>query len=423
MASDRKIKCPFCTYRETKDKVIDHIDHKHEDMIPENYSAARVLFDHIHHKNHGTCVVCKRKTEWDENIQKYKRLCGRSECRDKLRSMYKHNMMKVYGKTTILDDPEHQKKMLANRGISGIYRFDNGKIKEYTGSYEKKFLEFLDKVLHMDPDDIMMPGPTLEYEYKGQKHFWILDFLLLPFNLVGDIKDGGNNPNKTRMPEYRAKQVAKEKMITNMGEYNYIRLTNNQFDQLLEFMYEYKMQLLDDSDDNRKAIIKINESTDIQHESIRNILGADKVVSGFIPNLKANIDDDQWYDYNQVDEVYFIYPYHNGVFDIPMRKIEQIECFDDKKKALYYALYLCTHGATPLYVKDTLHIDPDWWNEYKSEQFYFLKSKRFIIKDGKYMINVKDKFSYSAIITNLNKIVHEKCKLKKNEIKFDEWVK
>ena len=104
-----------------------------------------------------------------------------------------------------------KKKMLANRGISGIYRFDNGKIKEYTGSYEKKFLEFLDKVLHMDPDDIMMPGPTLEYEYKGQKHFWILDFLLLPFNLLGDIKDGGNNPNKTRMPEYRAKQVAKEK--------------------------------------------------------------------------------------------------------------------------------------------------------------------------------------------------------------------
>ena len=39
------------------------------------------------------------------------------------------------------------------------------------------------------------------------------------------------------------------------------------------------------------------------------------------------------------------------------------------------------------------------------------------------MINVKDKLSYSAIITNLNKVVHEKCKLKKNEIKFDGWVK
>ena len=76
-----------------------------------------------------------------------------------------------------------------------------------------------------------------------------------------------------------------------------------------------------------------------------------------------------------------------------------------------------------MYVKDTLHIDPDWWNEYKSEQFYFLKAKRFIIKDDKYMINVKDKLSYSAIITNLNKVVHEKCKLKKNEIKFDGWVK
>ena len=42
------------------------------------------------------------------------------------------------------------------------------------------------------------------------------------------------------MPEYRAKQIAKEKMITDQGEYSYIRLTNNEFVQLLAIFAELK---------------------------------------------------------------------------------------------------------------------------------------------------------------------------------------
>lgn len=420
MASIRKIKCPFCSFRDIKEKIIYHIESQHEDMIPENYSAARVLFNYIHHKDHGICVVCKRSTEWDENTQKYKRLCDRKECRNKLREMYKTNMMKIYGKTTLLDDPEHQKKMLSNRKISGIYRFANGKIKEYTGSYEKNFLEFLDQVLHMDPEDIMMPGPTIEYEYNGEKHFWILDFLLIPFNLVGDIKDGGSNPNKTNMPEYRAKQIAKEKMITNLGEYNYIRLTNNQFDQLLEFMYEYKMHLFDDSEENKKTIIKINEDFNIQN--LKNILGMNKTASSNImPDIRAKFDPHIYYDYTNINEVYFIYPYHNGFYDMPLIYLSEVECFTDKKSALYFCMHLCTHGKTSLNKKNPLHIDPKWWNDHKFDQFYFIKSKNFLVKDNKYRFNAKNRLSYNAVITSLSKIIYDKCKLKKNDILFDGW--
>ena len=45
-------------------------------------------------------------------------------------------MVGKYGKTTLLNDPEQQKKMLANRHISGEYEWTDGNIKTYTGSYE-----------------------------------------------------------------------------------------------------------------------------------------------------------------------------------------------------------------------------------------------------------------------------------------------
>lgn len=267
MGTPRKVHCPFCTYRNYKDKMIRHIDKVHKDMIPEPdesgpYTAARVLFNFLNNKTHGTCVVCKNPTQWNEKTMKYNRLCERKECREALRKKYKDNMIKVYGKISILDDPEQQKKMLAKRHISGEYTFQNGEKREYTGSYERKLLEFLDQVLNYDPKDILTPGPVFEYMYKGKKHIWITDALIIPYNLVIEVKDGGNNPNKRNMPVYREKQIYKETMITNLGTFNYIRLTDNQFVQLIRIMYKLKMQMKDDSEENKKVIIDINEETE-----------------------------------------------------------------------------------------------------------------------------------------------------------------
>ena len=100
----RKERCPYCTFRDVKDKVISHIDKKHSELIPEGYSAARVLFNFINKKDHGTCIVCGRETPWDDKINKYKRLCGRQVCKDKLREKYKKNMVKVFGTYNILND-------------------------------------------------------------------------------------------------------------------------------------------------------------------------------------------------------------------------------------------------------------------------------------------------------------------------------
>lgn len=268
----KNYKCPYCdNFKGNKDQLASHIESKHPELIPEGFTAERVAFNIIN--NHpmdkgGTCIVCKRDTDWNENNNKYNRLCGRKQCSDKLRDMYKKNMLKIYGKTTLLNDPEQQEKMLAKRSISGTYKFSDGGRHTYTGSYEEKALEFMDKVLHFKSDDILAPGPTLEYEYKGKKHKWITDIMIVPFNLIIEVKDGGDNPNNRTMTSYREKQIEKEKVVTNMGTYNYLRLTNNNFEQLLEILAELKEQMIDDSNDNKKAIINIHEEVQSLREMV-----------------------------------------------------------------------------------------------------------------------------------------------------------
>ena len=260
-SSERKFKCPYCNYKGTRERLVSHVENNHKEMIPEGYTAARVVFNSINHKEVGHCVQCKvNETKWNEDTWRYERFCS-DKCRDAYVKMAKERMVKKYGKTNLLDDEEQQKKMLANRRISGTYKFRDGGERTYCGSYEKKTLEFYDKVLNVPSKDIMTPGPTVIYDYEGEKHKWITDIYYIPFNLVHDIKDGGSNPNKRKMDEYRAKQSAKEEAIVKQKQYNYIRLTDNNFSQLLLILAELKEQMIDDSDNKTERIVTINETS------------------------------------------------------------------------------------------------------------------------------------------------------------------
>lgn len=260
-SSERKFKCPYCNYKGTRERLVSHVENNHKEMIPEGYTAARVVFNSINHKEVGHCVQCKvNETKWNEDTWKYERFCS-DKCRDAYVKMAKERMVKKYGKTNLLDDEEQQKKMLANRRISGTYKFRDGGERTYCGSYEKKTLEFYDKVLNVPSKDIMTPGPTVIYDYEGKKHKWITDIYYIPFNLVHDIKDGGSNPNKRKMDVYRAKQSAKEEAIVKQKQYNYIRLTDNNFSQLLLILAELKEQMIDDSDNKAERIVTINETS------------------------------------------------------------------------------------------------------------------------------------------------------------------
>ena len=250
--------CCYCNQKFPRNKLADHIDKEHDDEIPDDMTAYRLAYDIINDKpDHcGRCCVCHGPTQWSEKTQKYLRTCSQ-KCKDKLREQYKKNMLRVYNKTTLLNDPEHQKKMLANRKISGTYTWSDGTKFSYCGSYEKKLLEFLDDAMQYDSKDVMTPGPTFEYQYQGKKHYWITDVYIISLGLCIDCKDGGDNKNGREMPEYREKQIAKETMITSQGTYSYLRLTNNNFAQLLGIMAEMKKNIIDNVNG---PIFRIHES-------------------------------------------------------------------------------------------------------------------------------------------------------------------
>lgn len=258
----KKYKCPYCELRETKINLIHHLEEEHEEMIPKDFSAARVIFNHINKKEHGRCIQCGKETKWNDNTWKYERLCDDKKCHEDYVKQFKQRMINKHGKEHLLNDPEKQKEMLANRKISGSYTFKDGGVRSYCGSYERKLLEFYDKVMNVHSKDIMTPGPVIEYEFEGKTLSWITDIYYIPANLVHDVKDGGSNPNKRQMDVYRAKQDAKELSISKLGKYNYIRLTDNNFQQLLLILSELKERLMND---NEEPVIHINESSYISN--------------------------------------------------------------------------------------------------------------------------------------------------------------
>lgn len=255
----KRYKCPYCEYRGERDKLIRHIEDDHEDLIPEGQTPTQVVFNSINKKTHGTCVVCKKPTKWNEKAGRYDRLCEDPRCREALRKEFKENAMNKHGTYNFTADPKFQEKMLKGRKISSTYKFTDGGTVDYVGSYEKKFLEFVDKVMDIDSKDIIAPGPTIEYEYNDEIHHWITDFYYVPGNLVLDIKDGGKNPNTRPMKEYREKQLAKEAAIKSLRKYNYLRLTDNDFSQFLEVLADLKSIALDMTP--KKLINQINENT------------------------------------------------------------------------------------------------------------------------------------------------------------------
>jgi len=258
MATERRIACPLCRRKDFKDKLIRHIEKDHEDIIGE-ISAEQFLYDKTH-PGSGKCIVCGNKTDWNEKTGKYHRVCSNPRCKEELRAKFKKNMIRVHGKVSLLDDAAHQAKMLAHRSISGTYVYSDGTKFTYTGSYEHKAIEFMDKVLNCNSKDIIMPGPVIDYtDQYGNSRQWITDIYYVPYNLIIEVKDGGDNPNNRQMDEYRAKQVSKETELIKLGEYNYLRLTDNKFVQLMEVLALLKDQEINDPTTSNK-IIRINES-------------------------------------------------------------------------------------------------------------------------------------------------------------------
>ena len=350
--------CPYCNKKLIRDKLVKHIEKEHDYELPLDYTAYRLVYDIVNNKQgHGSCQICGKDTQWNEKRQKYNRLCGDPKCYEEVKRIHHERMLRVYNKVHLLDDPKQQEKMLAHRKIAGEYKWSDGTKFTYMGSFEKNLLEFMDKTLEFKSTEIIAPGPTLEYVFQGKTHHWITDFLIIPYNLIIEVKDGGDNPNKREMPIYRAKQIEKEKMITNQGTYNYLRLTNNNFAQLLGVLAELKMNVVDEVEDK---IYRINEDANksivghvMMHES-NALLGT--VLSGLILETSTiykikdgRIIDDP--DGEEVLEAYIIKP-HLKNKHYENKFVDSVQKTKDLVKKCHMVEYCTFFNANPENIMD-----------------------------------------------------------------------
>lgn len=272
----KKYKCPYCEARIERSKLHIHIQDEHEDLIPEGYTALRVAFNAINHKTEGHCIICKGVTDWNEDKARYERLCNNPACHEAYKKIVAERTKRIYGTERLQTDPEYadyvQRKALEGRKMSGKYTFADGGIVKYMGTYEKKFLEFMDTVMHAKSEDILAPGPSIKYKFEGQDHIYISDFFYVPYNLIVEIKDGGRNRNMhpKRQGEEEEKIKAKEKAVADLKMFNYVRVTDNDFGQLMTVMALLKYQLIHPTYND--YIIRVNESA--VNEDMSGIIGA-----------------------------------------------------------------------------------------------------------------------------------------------------
>lgn len=249
----RRIYCKFCDYfcYDPSD-FVSHLEKHHDEMIPEDMTPWQFFYYLKTGKTHGNCIMCKAETSWNETTHKYNRFCDKEKCKNDYREIFKNRMVGKYGKTTLLNDPEQQKKMLANRKISGEYLWrDHVHKTQYTGTYEKSFLEFLDCIMNFDPNDVMAPSPhTYYYVYEGKKHFYIPDFFIPSLELEIEIKDGGDNPNMHHKIQDvdKIKEKAKDDVMMK-NHYNYIKIVNKDNSKFFEYLTRAKEEFFSGSND------------------------------------------------------------------------------------------------------------------------------------------------------------------------------
>lgn len=269
--------------------LLSHIEREHFDAIPKNQTVGHFYYMSKTGRDHGNCVICKRDTTFNEATGKYNRMCTRDECREKSREIFAKRMIGKYGKVSILDDPEQQKKMLANRSISGKYKWSDGKEFTYTGSYEKDFLQFLDLFMGFESNDVMAPSPhTYYYMYEGKKKFYIPDFFIPSLNMEIEVKEGSLNPNTHHKIQAvdKVKEKLKDEVLMSQKHVSYVKVLDKQYNNFMATLINMKKHLLDtgeyaqvfDLGDNIQPTIKYFTGTPVKESIDADVLRG--IISG-----------------------------------------------------------------------------------------------------------------------------------------------
>ena len=247
-------KCPECkkVYNSLKPWET-HMENCHPELIPDGWTPARYFYFLQTKKDHGSCIICKNNTEWLESRMKYARFCNNPKCKESYREQFKNRMIKSYGKITLLNDPEQQRKMLLAKKNSGYYELSDGSKIEYASSYEHHFLMMIDHLFRITGNDIMGPSPhTYYYDYinpedkenEGKK-FYIPDYYFPSMNLEVEIKQNtSTHPKILRID--KVKEKCKDDMMKTIPGINYIKIIDKNYEEFFKFIIDFKNRSLSD---------------------------------------------------------------------------------------------------------------------------------------------------------------------------------
>ncbi len=267
--------CPVCHKKYTsKPAVYSHIETAHKELIPDGMCGGEFAY-RMEHGRGGRCIICKKETLWNFKTNKFSRFCTNPACKEKYKKDFNKKMISKYGKTSLTDDPEQQRKMLANRKISGVYHWSDGSGDiPYTGSYELDFLRYLDLVLDFDPKDIMAPSPhTYTYKYEGKDHFYFPDFYITSLNLEVEIKSYGNMHQKIVAVDH-VKEKLKDDVLRSQKQFNYIKIYDKDYTEFNQLIFTLKDR------DNVDSDVIIIAKTPILTEEAKRLLAIEATVYG-----------------------------------------------------------------------------------------------------------------------------------------------
>lgn len=245
-------KCPECNMKfSTMSGWSKHIKVHHPTLIPEGYTDMRFLYYCETGRTCGHCVQCGHETTWNEANGKYNRFCNNPKCKQEYTKIAKQRMIDKYGKEHLLNDPNMQRKMLKNKGISGTYKFSNksGQV-DYVGSYEKDFLYIMDHILGFSAKDIMGPSPhNYIYMYEGKAHVYIPDFYIPNYNLEIEIKTDENMHHKIQKVD-KVKEKLKDEVMNKNPSINYFKILDKDYTEFFKYLTDKKFEIDDAAMEN-----------------------------------------------------------------------------------------------------------------------------------------------------------------------------
>ncbi|MCM1531942.1 MAG: hypothetical protein NC114_06680 [Ruminococcus flavefaciens] len=250
-----------------------HLDKVHAERLgADGLDSAQACYLTTHTSLNGTCQCspgCKEKTEWNYRSGKPYRISPKPECRARNTARARERLMNARGidQHTLMSDMEHQRDMRKQKHTSGTYQFktDGGKV-DFESQLDKSFLIFCDRIMNLPSYAILESPESFPYmDTKENVERWYTpDYYLPDYNLLVEIKEGGDHPNTNPayLKETRYKVALKDNAMKKQNKYNFIRISGKNYGPFVEMLYNITHQQFDD-EKPKKALVVITENASV----------------------------------------------------------------------------------------------------------------------------------------------------------------